>query len=426
MKTLATALLLITLLASTAHAQPALHATRQSYRDARLVNVETTSTLAFQQQSQSLSLPLGQIVRYSSDRNVVPSPSVALADGSWLAGHVQWLSDRRLRVVSKWFEPLELELDNARALQINPSTSWPETQHLRAQMLKPTGSDDVLWKRGSESRSGLSASGIVTLQIKKSVEAGAADRAVWNFRVQAGSPAVELAQADIAGITFSPILRQPTAPCPSCTTIHLVDSSVLIVKSLSRRDDGRVECVLPSGIKLLSLDESDQWVESITQITSQPAEVTWLSDLEPARYRLLDSDSTVPWSLGRNRDLFGQRLFDVRGHAIEHALMIHSPAQVAYRWDGKPSKLFATLAIQQPAANGSSAATGSIQGQVLVARDGQLVKVWQSQVIRAGDEPVSVEVDLGSTQLFVLLVDPADMGTLGDHAVWRDARVVSQ
>ena len=404
------------------YAQPQLHTSKQFHVDARLTQFDERGHCVFQHGEQSLELPANQVVRWSSGQQTTPGSAVALADGSWLVGQLQWLTDRRVRVLSKWFEAVELDIDTVRALMVNPSPSWSQTQLLQSQMLNATGSQDLLWKLNAES-----ASGIVTIQIKKSVDAAGPDRASWNFKAPTATTSVEVPQSELAGVTFSPILRRSMTPGKLSAHLRLVDGASLLVNEFRRREDGRVELALASGQKLISLDEADQFVLSIAQLTAQPSGVTWLGDLEPARYRLLDSDSQVPWPLGRNRDLFGKRIFDATGQAVEHALVIHSPAQTAYRWDGKTARLVAMIEIlggQEMA--GPEPLVGSAQCQVLVGRDGQLVKAWQSEVLRAGQSAVLVDADISRAQLIVLLVDQADMGTIGDHVMWRDVRVVTE
>jgi hypothetical protein len=67
---------------------------------------------------------------------------------------------------------------------------------------------------------------------------------------------------------------------------------------------------------------------------------------------------------------------------------------------------------------------GSVQCKVLVARQGKLVEVFQSPVIRARTPTVPVEVDVSDAQLIVLLAEQADQGPVGDHVLWREARLV--
>ncbi len=416
------AIFIAQLIAASALAQPTLIVAKEAPLESQLVDIDSEGRMVFQQSEKRMPLPGNAIVRWSSNQATMPGSSVALADGSWLAGQLQWPTDRRVRVVSKWFEAFELEIDSLRAVTINPSPSWPVVQRLQAQMLKVSGSQDVLWKRNGES-----VSGIVTIELKKSIDPFSPDRAAWSFKSAAANTASEIPQADVAGVTFSPILRRVTPTNSNAFVVNLNDGSRLIVKEFKRRADNRIEVRLASDVLLVSLDEADQFVLSIAQISGTPTGVQWLSDMEPARYRLLDSGSRVAWPLGRNRDLHGEPLFDSRGQAIDHALVVHSPAQVAYRAGGQSARLLATIEILQAPSGGPNKTTvGSAQCQVHLGRNGQLTSAWQSEILRPNQPPVNVDIDVSQAQLIVLLVDQADMGTLGDHVLWRDARIVTE
>ncbi|MCC6508995.1 MAG: NPCBM/NEW2 domain-containing protein, partial [Pirellulaceae bacterium] len=204
------------------------------------------------------------------------------------------------------------------------------------------------------------------------------------------------------------------------------DGSHLQVERIQRRADGRVQLTLGDQRSLVSLDDSSQFVQQINSLIASPKGVIWLSNLEPARYRALDESGRLEWPLGRDRDLFGQPLFDQWNQAIERALVVHAPAQVAYRWDGSKAKFLADISIlpnRSPA--GTDLALGSASCKVMLARNGQLSDAFQSVVLRHGDKPVSIDLDVTDAQLIVLLVDPADESTLGDHVLWQDARVVT-
>ncbi len=194
--------LVFCLLAVSASAQPTLYTTNASHPGVGLTNIDSDGELEF----GNLKFKPSSIIRWSSDRRTEPGSCIALADGSWLAGQLRWPNEQRVRLVSKWFEAVEFEVDAMRAIILNASPSWPQTQQLQSQMLAVTGSHDVLFKRGSES-----ASGIVTIQMRKSIDPASPDRASWLFRPQAAVATTEIAQPDIAGVVFSPILRRAMA-----------------------------------------------------------------------------------------------------------------------------------------------------------------------------------------------------------------------
>ncbi len=412
-------LLLIMLSLRQAAAQSALHLPESTLPEAKLVTINDTGQLVFEANAPVQPHAPHEIVRWSSPRPVAAGSAVALLDGSWLSGQLQWTDEQTVKVNSKWFEPVELKVNNLRAVLLNASPSWFETQQNQDRMLSPTGSQDVVWKRGAES-----IAGIVSLNIKPGLVSGDAQRLNLSFKTPSATVATELSPNDIEGITFSPVLRRPITERRGQLIVTLRDGCRLIVRQFKPTEDGRVQLVLAAGQTLVTLDEANTFVEAVTSLAGQPAGVTWLSELEPARYRLLESTSQVPWPLGRDRDLFGKSLPDEHGNLIEHALVVHAPAQVAYRADAKSQRLLAELSLLPPSPSGSPGpAFGSARCEVLVARNNQLTSVWKSEILRPGQPPVPVDADVSNAQLIVLLVDQADQGPLGDQVLWRDARL---
>ncbi len=108
--------------------------------------------------------------------------------------------------------------------------------------------------------------------------------------------------------------------------------------------DGRVQLQLNDDTWLTTLDDAEEFVLAIVELSAHSRRAQWLSDVEPARYRLLESHSQVSWPLSRNQDLFGKPLY-ADELPIEKALVAHAPAQVAYRYDGQPGKLLASVAL---------------------------------------------------------------------------------
>jgi endo-alpha-N-acetylgalactosaminidase len=68
----------------------------------------------------------------------------------------------------------------------------------------------------------------------------------------------------------------------------------------------------------------------------------------------------------------------------------------------------------------STAAQGSVQFRVLV--DGS--EKFASPILRGGNPPVHVSVDLAGAKKLELVVDYADRADVLDHADWLDARLV--
>jgi hypothetical protein len=95
-------------------------------------------------------------------------------------------------------------------------------------------------------------------------------------------------------------------------------------------------------------------------------------------------------------------------------------ARITYRLDGEFSRFQASLAIDDSTGN-----RGSVTCRVYIDDGGGAWKpVFTSNVIRGGQPPTAVDVDVSGARQISLLVDHADRGDQLDHLNWLDARVV--
>ena len=69
------------------------------------------------------------------------------------------------------------------------------------------------------------------------------------------------------------------------------------------------------------------------------------------------------------------------------------------------------------------AAAASCSGFMSSAKD-KWVEAYKSNMVRGGESPQSVAVDLGGASGLTLTVDYADRGDELDYADWLDARLV--
>ena len=145
--------------------------------------------------------------------------------------------------------------------------------------------------------------------------------------------------------------------------------------------------------------------------------VVYLSNLEPADYRHVPYLS-VDWPYQRDRNVLGEPLV-VEGKRYLKGIGMHSAGRLSYRLDGKYSRFDAAVAIDDSAGGG-----GSVTFGVYVLRDGKMSEAYKSGIVRGGDAPRAVSIDLSGAQGITLTVDFADRGDEMDRADWLDARLV--
>lgn len=413
---------------SGAESAQALHLADQRLADARLIDITEQGEFTFQLGAQTgaqtgsqagaatRSFAGRQIVRWGRQRASAGSALVWLADGSWLAGQLQWKSEQQFELISDWFAPIELQINQVRGLVLQPPVSLKRFGELEKRMQRVTGSADAIWNARSEQ-----LSGVLTLELRPAVEAELPPSPVWVLKTSASAEPIELESDAVQAIVFSPILRRSVRPPEGTVHLDLRDGSRLNVTAITRSAKGSLQLALADNRLLEALDSSTQFASAVARITAEPQGITWLGALEPARYRFAQQSGELTWPLGRNQDLFGQPL-SLGGEAVPHGLAMHAPSQAAYRWDGRPAKFLAEVSLYR-VADGLPTPVGSAECKVLVARQGKLVEIFRSPVLRATTPAVPIELDVSDAQLVVLLVEQADQGPVGDHVLWREARL---
>jgi hypothetical protein len=143
----------------------------------------------------------------------------------------------------------------------------------------------------------------------------------------------------------------------------------------------------------------------------------WLSDLTPLGYKHIPFLS-VERPFGADRNVLGSRM-RIGGNIYRKGLGMPSAARLAYDVTGY-RKLEAEIAIDDEAG-----LRGSVVFKVLVEMASNEWQVaYESPVVRGGDAPFAVSIDLKGAARLALLSDFADRGDECDWADWLHARLI--
>lgn len=228
---------------------------------------------------------------------------------------------------------------------------------------------------------------------------------------EAAAAALSLVAGDVTIRMASPLPRDVTIPLAAVRAIDFAGS--------------RGEAGWPRRFVVLS--DGSRFVEGSLSQTCDPAEVVatltdgdrvrLLATLEPAAYEQAET-SQAAWPLARGHTLTGEWPA-ARGTTAFTGLGIHAPASVRYRL-GRPSRRFKTLV----AIDDTAGLQGSVIARVRAIDDaGRAREVHVSPILRGGDEPHAIDVDLDGAMGIELVVDPADGSTALDRTIWLDPRV---
>ena len=189
------------------------------------------------------------------------------------------------------------------------------------------------------------------------------------------------------------------------------DGSLVYANSIEA-DQESVKIELANGVKLAGGNVSD-----IVALQSLGGSFEYLSDLEGADYRFVPYLS-IAWPLARDRNVLGGPL-TVDGKRYLKGIGLHSAARLTYKFDRDYQRFDAEVAIDD-AAKGR----GSVVFGVYLDRDGKWGEAFKSGIVRGGEAPQPVSIDVRGAKGLTLTVDYADRGDELDYADWLDARLV--
>jgi len=138
------------------------------------------------------------------------------------------------------------------------------------------------------------------------------------------------------------------------------------------------------------------------------AETVWLSSLDLSKMR-------QGWGKAQVNRSIREKPLSVGGKAFEHGVGTHANSAVWIDLAGGSEKFLASVGVDD-AAGGPGSVTFKIVG------DGR--KLWESGVMKPGQPPKPVDVDLKGIQCLLLLVGDAGDGVGFDHADWAEARFI--
>ncbi len=384
-----------------------LHRTGSITPQSHLMDLTIQGQWVFASPQGEQSCDVADVVRWGTWKGVQNRSAVWLVDGSWIVGNIQ-LEQGQVVVRSEYFEPLRISSRKVRGIVLAAPASLRSWVQLQSELQATTGNRDVVWLTGNRRVSGV---------LRTAVEE---DGVTLRWEVDLGGQKTAIDPKDVIAIAYSPTLIGDLPRWDQELRLGLDDGTLIYAHSLDS-SQSRVQVALPSGITLKSLDSRPEFAKAIRLVERANSAAKLLSAMEPASYRN-PSTNLLTYELGRDLDVYRGPLVAGDG-VVSRGLAMHSPSQVAYRWDGKKADLLAEVrfaAVQE----GADDRLGSVQCQVLLAIDGKLVPSHTFSLDRSKPQTMeTVKVDVSGAKLIVLVTDQSDFGSYGDHILWLNARL---
>jgi hypothetical protein len=360
-------------------------------------------------------LDASQLVRWGNIRDVNRGPWTVLASGSIVLGELTELSAEQIAIRSEAFGMITVARRNVRGTIWRPPFDPVERDRLLLRLLNEKRNEDVVWATNGDELAG---------EIVAAKKDGMPDREVTQLNVtpRGDSDAVvtDIGNVVALALRFEP--KKDNAPIGQRLygVFALKSGDVVYVSSLHTNGD-RVELALIDGTTI-SAEREKLWSQ-ISSIQMFHENVMYVSDLQDRVYKHIPFLSTN-WSYGADRNVVGGRLRS-GGDIYLKGIGMHSIARLACTLDGEYRRFEAEIAVDD-ASNGR----GSVTFRVYAERssDTDSTPTWQmlyeSPIVRGGDTPLPIAVDVRKAKRLALVVDAADRGDEGDHAVWFNARLI--
>ncbi len=375
----------------------------------RLRSVTPDGQFVLTHQGQTRQVAASDLIVWGACRERTNTSWIVLRDGSLLTGDWERLEQGQVTWVSRLWSQLQLPQPLVRGIILRPPLDTARRDALLDRVLRETRQQDVLLLEDGDQWRGAVPGSITP-------PPGALYPDAIRWPVPGADEPIDIALARVTAILFAGAAADPTAP--PALWVGLEDGSRLCATRLDRQDKG-VRLVLGSGTELTlgaTGVASEPW-EGVVFLQPLGYGTRYLSDLQPLGYKHI-AYLAATWPYASDHSVSGRSLR--AGDALVlKGLGMHSSSRLAFDLPGSYHTLQAELALDQ-----SAGRNGSVIYRVfLQSPNGQWAKAFESSIVRGGQPPVPLRVELGTAVRVALIVDFADRADQWDHANWLNARL---
>lgn len=369
----------------------------------------------FKSDDDTKTIPLVELVRYGNPVDVRRGRYLILSDQSRIACTVSSI-DRDRIVFSSTRSPgfwMQSEVTRGQVVLVafSPPASPSERDFWELDCIVATAERDVLHLVGGDSLSGdvieyIAGDGVVSEHCR--------------FQVEATNEPITVPGDRIAAIAFKASKQAP--PTTAGTWIGLSDGSVVMAEKIELLVD-RLELRLACGAQLYAklVDDAteppDQLWDHVCFL--QPiAAGQYLSDAKTIGYKHVP---LVNWELPEQYDRSVRKTrLRAGGRSFQKGIGVPTTSRLAYDIPRDAKSLEALVAIDALAGK-----QGSVVFRVFLdAGQGQWKAAYESPIVRGGETPRPIKVELLGARRLALVADMAERGDTNDDADWLDVRFV--
>ncbi len=355
--------------------------------------------------AQPMSLTADEFIAWGAPQELSAGRVVVLVDGSLIVQRVSrtapsklMIEGERLIVEPSAVGPLSIPLEHVRGVIWHLPSDQSQSDRRLRELLSPLQGDtsaakmDRIWlENGDQLQGTIDSLGDTEASLKTDVTT------------------VKIERAKISALALNPSLAA-TAPRPKTSwLVGLEGGSLVVASRLTVSSQGLHFTPVLAGT-------TATWICPLAQVVFlQPFTpgIVYLSDIPVGDYRHVPYLS-IEWPYQLDRNVTGGRL-RAGGRLFAKGIGLHSTSRLSYTLDKPYERFEASLAIDD-----QTQGKGSVTFRVFV--DGE--QRFASEIVRGGQPPTPISVDLRGGGQVSLIVDFADGGDVLDRANWLDARLL--
>jgi hypothetical protein len=372
----------------------------RSAASAQLLEINESGELKFSVpagSAETVSVPRADLVAWGAPAEFGRGTYVVTIDGGVLSALMVAVAGENLEITGAFSERHSLPLSVVRGIVFNAPAARRARDRLFRLPASPAGGDRdrLLLAGGDEVQGTLTSIDARNASIETSV----------------GPAKIDLNR--VTAVVFNPALSAKVEVPAQRLLVGLADGSLYVVPAgkmrLASTGAALHTAFEPAGTEKPWTADRDQ----VVFLQALGGRSTYLSDLEPSGYK------HVPYlELAREYRLDRSPAGgDLRagGRRYQKGIGMHSTSRLTFPLRADDRKFAAEIAIDD-----ETAGRGSVTFRVFV--DAQ--ERFRSDVVRGGDPPKPVEVDVAGGTTLSLVVDFAEDGDVLDHADWLNARLI--
>lgn len=391
---------------------------------ARLVNIDREWNVHLRTGDKVRVVDANDLAYWGRFRDVESGPQILLTDGSVLRADVLSLEDQQLVLGDatglgrgQWDEST-LPRAAVQAILFQPPADAAERDALLQLLQEANEPEDRLLLVGGESVSGtLAAAPLAGRFTPEGLKPGS--EAFLLARRNVAEP-LSIPAGKVVAASFAAVGVSPRSSAAGNVWLGFEGGSLVLTRSIDVKGDAVSISPAAGGALLTTLsgrgDPDKKLWDAITLVQPAASRVRWLSDQRPVGYKHIPFIS-ISRPLGSDRSVLGSRL-RADGAVFLKGLGMPSASRVAYDVAGY-RRFEAELAIDEAAG-----LKGSVIFKVLLEGEpNQWRPAYESAIIRGGETPVPISIDLKGATRMALIVDFADRADECDWADWLNARL---